>query len=444
MKELNWKKKTVIITIACAVVLVLALFVCVYGAAGKTYYVSGSGNDSWPGTKDKPFATVEHGIGLLKAGDTLYLRGGTYKETLSLGSSVKGSARREVTLGSAPGETAVISGSNEKKILLTVRGASYVNIEGLEFKDARGQDSSGINLGPGSKHIVIRDNTFHDITVPEPEEEDHCANCILIFGDSSKKDINHITIESNNFYNCKTGWAECISATGNVSHVNVRDNSIDNTGNIGIDFSGNYGYCKRADRDFPRHCTASGNRVKNCVSKYATSYGIYVDGGQDISIKGNEVSGCGGGIEIGAEEKPSDIKYSTENIRVKDNTVKANIENGITIGGYEKSLGWVRKVVISSNRCYDNGSTLDDAILTLNKCSGVSVNNNLFKNKKLRCAIVYSPFSHKHTRAVAFKGNRFYGGGPSGEAEFLWHGREYSSFKSWNKAMGGRTGTYGI
>ena len=49
----------------------------------NTFYVSPSGSDSNPGTIDKPFKTWQKLSSVLKAGDTGYIRGGTYTSPLS-------------------------------------------------------------------------------------------------------------------------------------------------------------------------------------------------------------------------------------------------------------------------------------------------------------------------------------------------------------------------
>lgn len=45
------------------------------------YYVAVDGNDSNPGTKSKPFATVQKAQSAVSPGDTVYIRGGTYHMT---------------------------------------------------------------------------------------------------------------------------------------------------------------------------------------------------------------------------------------------------------------------------------------------------------------------------------------------------------------------------
>ena len=51
--------------------------------SAATYYVATNGSDSNPGTQSQPFQTVQKGLSVLQAGDTLYLRGGTYAATMT-------------------------------------------------------------------------------------------------------------------------------------------------------------------------------------------------------------------------------------------------------------------------------------------------------------------------------------------------------------------------
>ena len=60
-------------------VLVLAMLIPSTGYA-NTYYVSKTGNDSNPGTEASSFKSIKHGVSQLSAGDTLYVKAGTYGE----------------------------------------------------------------------------------------------------------------------------------------------------------------------------------------------------------------------------------------------------------------------------------------------------------------------------------------------------------------------------
>jgi hypothetical protein len=74
-----------------------------------TYYVSPTGSDSAPGTESQPFATVQHGVNQLLAGDTLVLRAGNYHENVTVANS--GTANAPITLAAYPGEIPTLIGA---------------------------------------------------------------------------------------------------------------------------------------------------------------------------------------------------------------------------------------------------------------------------------------------------------------------------------------------
>jgi hypothetical protein len=104
-------------------------------ALAATYYASpvGSGASC---TIESP-CTLNTGLGKLAAGDTLYLRGGTYNQTVSFGKSCTSASR--ITISGYPAETAIIDGKNTIPshwgTLFNVSG-DYVTIRNLEVKDS--------------------------------------------------------------------------------------------------------------------------------------------------------------------------------------------------------------------------------------------------------------------------------------------------------------------
>ena len=50
-------------------------------ASAAEYYVAPTGNDSAAGTMAAPFATIQRGHDVASAGDTVWIRGGTYRPT---------------------------------------------------------------------------------------------------------------------------------------------------------------------------------------------------------------------------------------------------------------------------------------------------------------------------------------------------------------------------
>jgi hypothetical protein len=78
-------------------------------AKGPAYFVDARrGDDANSGGKESPWRTINHALRQLKAGDTLYLRGGVYYENVYV--ALAGRKDAPVTLRSAPGEQAVIDG----------------------------------------------------------------------------------------------------------------------------------------------------------------------------------------------------------------------------------------------------------------------------------------------------------------------------------------------
>jgi hypothetical protein len=83
------------------------------------YYVSTTGNDESAGTFENPWRTISYGITQLTAGDTLYIRGGTYVESIEENTS--GTAVNPITISGYNGETAIIDGE------YTLPGGSVYN-----------------------------------------------------------------------------------------------------------------------------------------------------------------------------------------------------------------------------------------------------------------------------------------------------------------------------
>lgn len=81
----------------------------------REFFVSTSGNDSNPGTSSQPFRTINKGVTVLDAGDTLTVRGGTYNENVQILRTRgvnDGTPGNPITIRNFPGETVVVRGGN--------------------------------------------------------------------------------------------------------------------------------------------------------------------------------------------------------------------------------------------------------------------------------------------------------------------------------------------
>ena len=385
-------------------------------SSGKAYYLSLTGSDSSDGSEENPFKTFEYALSKLSAGDILWVEDGKYSEKINLSSSLKGSEAAYITIAAKnirAENKVIISGaeiSDDDFCLCRITGASYIRISGITFEDSYGLDAAGIIVSPPSSHIIIDSCTFTNIKVLDPAIEDHVANAISCFGDSTAS-INNILIYNNSCTNLATGWGECISVTGNCENINIIKNYVDDTGNIGIDVGGNYGYCKNAVLDFARYVYIYNNTVKNCESAYGdTSYGIYADGGQHIQILNNKVSSCSGGIEIGAEEPQKSVNYATCDVLVKGNEVSDCQECALAVGGYEKKRGLVAGVSVVNNTFTDNADYEGGAIIAMSKSNEVSITNNSFINSTaFKGEFLYKSLNDKYIKNLTVKDNTFSG-----------------------------------
>jgi hypothetical protein len=92
------------------VLLVLAIGCCGSLARANTFYVSLSGNDTADGAAGSPWRTIQHGVDLLKAGDTLLIGPGTYRERIEVKQG--GSAQSPLTIAALPGAHVIVSGAD--------------------------------------------------------------------------------------------------------------------------------------------------------------------------------------------------------------------------------------------------------------------------------------------------------------------------------------------
>lgn len=75
---------------------------------GAAYYVHPAGGDANDGSEQQPWQTLQHAVRQLKPGDTLYVRGGLYYETVYLTRS--GTAQSPINIRAFPGELPIIDG----------------------------------------------------------------------------------------------------------------------------------------------------------------------------------------------------------------------------------------------------------------------------------------------------------------------------------------------
>ena len=403
-------------------------------------YVATTGSDSNTGTIDKPFATVQKALDTVKAGQTIYVRGGTYNALNTFKTS--GSEGKYITLRNYPNETPFLTcTTGTDGAILHLNGCNYIKIYGLEIGGHSAGKAYGILLDDCENHIVISNNHIHNLLTTKPgEHENGEANGILLFGEgkTDETSINNICIENNNIHNNTTGWSETLSTSGNCKYVNVINNTVHDNTNIGIDFYGNAKYCTVPAYDQPRYCVAAGNTVYNSICSYAECAGLYLDGARDTIFENNIIYGSMYGIEIGSEELQAD--YPVKNVIVRNNLVYKNSCGGIRVGGYDKKkTGYVTETKIYNNTLVDNGEGEGgwNGEFCFVKCNGVDVRNNMVYKSSNKYPLIGKDLPAQYTLNVTFNNNVFYDTNGSDGVYFEYQDKSFEGIDAFNTFVGG-------
>ena len=82
----------------------------VAGAAAADIFVSPDGSGS--GTIDAPFGSIQDAVDAAEAGDTIYLREGTYAPDVNIQIGKSGSATAPISVRPYEGESVTVDGEN--------------------------------------------------------------------------------------------------------------------------------------------------------------------------------------------------------------------------------------------------------------------------------------------------------------------------------------------
>ncbi|HYH03933.1 MAG TPA: right-handed parallel beta-helix repeat-containing protein, partial [Bacillota bacterium] len=155
-------------------------------------YVATYGNDSNPGTIDKPFKTIQKADSVATPGITIYVRSGVYSYSAPLTLSKSGSAGKLIKLWAYPGEKVLLdfsgeSYSNDNKGVV-LKGA-YWHFKGLEIK----------NSGDNGIYITTANNILEQLVA-----YGHKDTGIQIYG-SGASNNQVINCDSYDNYDPNTG-----------------------------------------------------------------------------------------------------------------------------------------------------------------------------------------------------------------------------------------------
>jgi uncharacterized protein YjdB len=414
----------------------------------NAFYVATTGSDSNPGTLTSPWKTIQHAASTVQAGDTVYIRGGTYTESVSIG--VSGSATAgPVTFQSYPGEQAIIDGTgltpstSDVQGLINIVSRSFVTINGLEIQNYQTSNANAVPAGiwiTGSgSNIQILNNIVHDIVTTSEANGNAFGIAVYGSGSTATTSLDSVTLSGNQVYNLRTGESESVNVDGNVTNFVISHNVIHDNDNIGIDAIGFEGVSSNSAVDFARNGEISDNTVYNISAKNNAgegndydANGIYVDGGSQIVIERNIIHNVDIGIEMASEHSG----HNTTFVTTRDNVVYAANSVGISIGGYANNVGGTDSCTIVNNTLFEND--------TKNTGSGefqiqFHATNNVFENN-----IVYSTsqgllinsYTNSTPDPAMTDFNIYFSAGGAGSADFLWIGSDHSGLAAYQSASG--------
>jgi hypothetical protein len=205
-------------------------------AHAATYYVATNGNNGNPGTSSQPWRTVAYATSKMVAGDTTYVKGGTYNEGLiRFGRS--GTSSAPIKLLNAPGEFPIISFIN-KTSTMQVRFQSFddsrkaiawITFEGFELRNGY----VGLKIVNGQNITIQRNWIHHQLTQG-------------IYGNATKSLIDRNRINHNgDFSRCASTSSVCSQHHGIYMHgtaITVTNNLFYDNLATGVQLNGTVNY----------------------------------------------------------------------------------------------------------------------------------------------------------------------------------------------------------
>src|SRR3989440_169308 len=408
--------------------------------------VSTTATDSNPGTVTSPWRTIQHASNSVQAGDTVYVRGGVYNESVNI--SVSGSATAgPIAFQTFPGEQAIVDGTglvpstSGAQGLINIANQSYISFQGFEIRNYQTSSASatpaGIWISGSGSNIQVLNNLIHNIVTTS--ETNGNAFGIAVYGTAAPASLDRVTISGNQVYNLRTGNSESVNVDGNVTNFAITNNVIHDNDNIGIDIIGFEGVAPDPAYDYARNGTVTGNTIYNISAinnpgerNQYDANGIYVDGGSQVVIERNLIHNVDIGIEMASDHQG----HVTSFVTARNNLVYSTNSTGVTIGGYAPNVGGTDHCTIVNNTLFQND--------TKNTGSGefqiqYYATNNTFKNN-----IVYASsqglFINNHTNSEPDPAdvdyNLYYSSLTPSIADFLWNGTNYAGFSSYQSATG--------
>lgn len=186
-----------------------------YDSAG--YYVSPTGADTNPGTLPQPWKTLTFAVGQIHAGDTLYIRGGTYSEQFYV--SNKGTQTDPIVITNYNGEEVIIDGKSMTLPDPHKMGGTLIGVSGdwVIVKNITIAYSGGMGIAVTGSHDVL-DNLYVHHSL---------SSGAILFGNYAV--AQNIRVWSNSMQNVggkSSVWSSGISCARYPDYCTIRKSTV--------------------------------------------------------------------------------------------------------------------------------------------------------------------------------------------------------------------------
>lgn len=329
-------------------------------AVPAALYVATDGDDASPGTRERPWRTIQKAMSAAPPGSTVHIMAGTYPQRLRL--EVSGTPGAPITFqpfryaGPRTGDEVLLDYRSLGVVtdgvpFLRISSRAHVTIRGLRFQNfvCSGGMQQGVRIDGASHDIALVDNRFLHSGPTDGRWGTDAFLHLYIWAPA-----HHVRIEGNEF-----GWIHSVNSEAltawRASDVVIADNTFHDGDTIAIDI-----FRGAAD------CIVRGNRIEYWGRKRSdgsfwygvSSPNIYVTGAVRTLVERNVI----GHSTVGVEVQPEPTEGITRDVTVRDNVIYA-CDQGIEVGvnpGYGTDRTRVQDVAVINNTVYgcDYGAVL--------------------------------------------------------------------------------------
>lgn len=405
--------------------LVVGVLFAASPALAATYYVATTGSDSWPGTLSQPFRTLGKAATVVVAGDTVYLRGGTYYEQVRLTKAGTSSAR--ITFSAYAGEVPILDGSNHSftsgGLLHVEATADYNTIIGLTIQRSPNRGISSYGSYVRFDSVKVADSWKAGISI-----DDSTGTEVI------HSEVVHNVLENENDRYVvqlgKTGgWAAALTAT-NSTNILFSQNEVHDNWGEGIS----------------SYYRSSGIHYVGNTSHDNYGVDLYLDGSKDSVVERNLVYETNttylpryvNGVEtsnwrrlatgIAVSEEDYTFKDPNYTCQMTNNVVKNNfvINTRISFTNYNYlACGGLKYTKVVNNTFVNSW---DNAVRARPGAHlGTVFQNNILHARQSNIVEFGSPNDTK------FENNIVYRADGTSSGAFLWNGTPYD-FAGWDGA----------